>query len=92
MPVLDAPLHSTALDDPAASMTARTSSIVVSMDCTSRGAVRETRPALVEHQDAPDRGQPLDVTDEQRLLPRRQQVARDAAHEDDVRRTVAHDL
>ena len=41
-PVLVLPLHSTALSDPAASMTARMSSIVVSTDCTSR--TRSERP------------------------------------------------
>ena len=42
MPVLVAPVHSTALSEPTASMTARTSSIVVSADCTSR--TRSERP------------------------------------------------
>ena len=55
-------------------------------------AIREPRPTLVEHQHPAARGEPLDVTDQKRLLPRRQQVAGDTTHEDDVRRASADDL
>ena len=54
--------------------------------------VGETRPALVEHQHATEGGEALDVADEQRLLPGREEVARDPPHEDDVGRAIADDL
>src|SRR5581483_1807313 len=52
----------------------------------------EACPALVEHQHAAAVGETLDVADEQRLLPGREQIAGDATNEDDVGRPLAHYL
>jgi hypothetical protein len=51
--------------------------------------VGEPGPALVEHEHSSAGSKALDVSHEQRLLPRREQVARDAAYEDDVGMSVA---
>jgi hypothetical protein len=67
------------------------SSIVVSADC-NRDAVRESRPTLVEHENSAARGEPFDVAPEQRLVPGREQVSGDPAHEDHVETPVTDDL
>ena len=54
--------------------------------------IRETRAPLVEHEYAAAVGEPLDVSHEERLVPRRDQIACNAAHEHDIRRTRAYDL
>ena len=89
---LVAPVHRTALSDPTASMTARTSSMVVSTDCTSRTRSERPVPRLSKHEHAAAVGQPLDVSHEEWLVPRRDQIAGNAAHEHDIRRTRAYDL
>ena len=55
-------------------------------------AIRETRPALVEHDDARRGCQPFDVTNPQRLLPGRQELRERAADEHEIQGAVADDL
>src|SRR5690349_21059618 len=55
-------------------------------------SIGEPRPPLVEHQQAAELGQALDMADQQRLVPRRSEVARHAAYEDNVRASVADNL
>ena len=57
-PVLVFPLQSMALSDPAASMTARTSSIVVSSDCTSRTRSERPVPRLSSISTRPNAARP----------------------------------
>src|SRR5262245_27403664 len=55
-------------------------------------AIGEARAALVEHQDPAACGEPLEMSREEWLLPRRQQVTGDSTHDDDVRRARPDDL
>jgi hypothetical protein len=55
-------------------------------------AVRKSRAALVQHEHARKRRKSLDVPDEQRLFPGRQEVARVRANEDEVDGAVPDDL
>ncbi len=92
MPVLVAPVQSTALSEP--------DRVHHGPDVVHRRldrlhlahTIREAGPALVEHQHAAARGKPFDVAHEERLLPGREQIAGDPAHEDEVRRACADDL
>ena len=92
MPVLPwypAPEHSAL--DPAASITARMSSIV-SRAIAPPARDPTDRPALVEHQHPAERGESLDVAYKQRLVPGREQIAGDATHEDHVGRAGPNEL
>ena len=55
-------------------------------------AIRETRAALVEHDDARERGEAFDLPDPQRLLPGGQELGQRAADEDEIERPRAEDL
>ena len=66
--------------------------MVVSSDCTLPDTVGEPGPATVEQHQAAVGGEALDMADEQRLLPGREQVARHVAHEHDVGSALADNL
>jgi hypothetical protein len=54
--------------------------------------VRQAATALVEQQNPPGVREPAHMVDEERLIPRGQQVGQRAAHEDDVERALPDNL
>ena len=85
------PLQSTAFSEP--TVHHRADVVHPRLECGhARDAVGQAGPAFVEHEESSVLGESEDVPDEERLLPRRQEVARYPSDEHEVHGTLADDL